>query len=76
MKPLNALLHGVEKVFKTQKEVSPDENRTLEEMITSKGFPFEKHEVVTSDGYILQLFRIPVAKNEANYSQSISSMVY
>ena len=53
MKPLNALLHGVEKVFKTQKEVSPDENRTLEDMITSKGFPFEKHEVVTSDGYIL-----------------------
>lgn len=81
MKPLNALLHGVEKVFKTQKEVSPDENRTLEEMITSKGFPFEKHEVVTSDGYILQLFRIPGAKNETNYqstqnSQSISSMVY
>ena len=25
MKPLNALLQGVEKVFKTEKEVSPDE---------------------------------------------------
>ena len=76
MKPLNALLHGVEKVFKTQKEVSPDENRTLEEMITSKGFPFEKHEVVTSDGYILQLFRIPGAKNETNYQSTPKQPVY
>ena len=42
MKPLNALLQGVEKVFQTEKEVSPDENRTLEEMVTSKGYPFEK----------------------------------
>ena len=74
MKPLNVLLHGVEKVFKTEKEVSPDENRTLEEMVTSKGFPFEKHEVITSDGYILQIFRIP--KNESNYKTTPKQPVY
>ena len=76
MKPLNVLLHGVEKVFKTEKEVSPDENRTLEEMVTSKGFPFEKHEVITSDGYILQIFRIPGAKNESNYKTTPKQPVY
>ena len=81
MKPLNALLQGVEKVFQTEKEVSPDENRTLEEMVTSKGYPFEKHEVITSDGYILQIFRIPgekmnlITKPPLN-SQYISSMGY
>ena len=76
MKPLNALLQGVEKVFKTEKEVSPDENRTLEEMVTSKGYPFEKHEVITSDGYILQIFRIPGAKNEPNYKATPKQPVY
>lgn len=81
MKPLNALLQGVEKVFKTEKEVSPDENRTLEEMVTSKGYPFEKHEVITSDGYILQIFEYQVQKmnlitKPPLNSQYISSMGY
>ena len=81
MKPLNALLQGVEKVFKTEKEVSPDENRTLEEMVTSKGYPFEKHEVITSDGYIQQISEYQVQKmnlitKPPLNSQYISSMGY
>ena len=81
MKPLNALLQGVEKVFQTEKEVSPDENRTLEEMVTSKGYPFEKHEVITSDGYILQISEYQVQKmnritKPPLNSQYISSMGY
>ena len=40
-----------------------DEERTLEEIITSKGFKVEKHNVKTEDGYILTIFRIPGAKD-------------
>ena len=81
MKPLNALLQGVEKVFKTEKEVSPDENRTLEEMVTSKGYPFEKHEVITS--YIIfckyseyQVQKMNLITKPPLNSQYISSMGY
>ena len=40
-----------------------DENRTLEEIVTSKGFKFQEHMVKTEDGYILTIFRIPGNKN-------------
>ena len=40
-----------------------DENRNIEEIVTSKGFNFEKHFVKTEDGYTLALFRIPGDKN-------------
>ena len=40
-----------------------DQDRTLEEIITSKGFKFETHTVKTEDGYILTIFRIPGNKN-------------
>lgn len=68
-------------MFKTEKEVSPDENRTLEEMVTSKGFPFEKHEVITSDGYFYKFSEFQVQKTNLITkpplnSLSISSMVY
>ena len=45
-----------------------DENRTIEEIITSKGFKFETHYVKTDDGYTLSLFRIPGGKNSENGS--------
>ena len=68
MKPLNALLQGVEKVFKTEKEVSPDENRTLEEMVTSKGLFCKYSE------YQVQKMNL-ITKPPLN-SQYISSMGY
>ena len=39
-----------------------DENRTIEEIVISKGFKFERHFVKTEDGYTLVLFRIPGGK--------------
>jgi len=45
------------------KTLSLDENRTIEEIIKSKGFKCEKHLIKTEDGYILTLFRIPGNKN-------------
>ena len=43
--------------------LAKDEGRTIEEIITSKGFKVEKHQVKTEDGYILTIFRIPGAKD-------------
>lgn len=40
----------------------PDENRNVTELITSKGYPCEQHDVLTKDGYILSLQRIPFSK--------------
>jgi lysosomal acid lipase/cholesteryl ester hydrolase len=47
----------------TNKLLIQDENRTIEEIITSKGFKCEKHLVKTEDGYNLTIFRIPGNKN-------------
>jgi lysosomal acid lipase/cholesteryl ester hydrolase len=47
--------------FKFLKKTQPhlaEEDMTIEQLITSKGYNVEKHKVVTSDGYILYLFRI------------------
>ncbi|XP_022321182.2 gastric triacylglycerol lipase-like [Crassostrea virginica] len=40
----------------------PDEHRNVTELITSKGYPCEQHYVITKDGYILSLQRIPFSK--------------
>ena len=40
-----------------------DEKRTIEEIITSKGFKCETHYTTTEDGYKLKIYRIPGDKN-------------
>ncbi|XP_040356691.2 lipase member J-like [Ixodes scapularis] len=37
----------------------PDVGKSIEYMVTSKGYPFERHRVTTEDGYILEMHRIP-----------------
>ncbi|KAK8763163.1 hypothetical protein V5799_034230 [Amblyomma americanum] len=37
----------------------PDQCTGIEDLIRSKGYPFEKHDVITSDGYIIEMHRIP-----------------
>ena len=41
------------------KQTDPDPNLDFGEIAQSYGYPFEEYSVTTSDGYILQLFRIP-----------------
>ena len=48
---------------KSENNLIQDENRSIEEIIFSKGFKCEQHFVKTEDGYILTLFRIPGGKN-------------
>ena len=40
-------------------EVDPDALRTFQQVCTAHGYLFEAHNVTTSDGYILTLYRIP-----------------
>jgi pimeloyl-ACP methyl ester carboxylesterase len=39
--------------------IDPDVSRGAAEIIAARGYPVETHEVTTSDGYILDIFRIP-----------------
>ncbi|KAK8785932.1 hypothetical protein V5799_007702 [Amblyomma americanum] len=39
--------------------MDPDASRNVSELITSKGYPVEEHEVRTEDGYLLRIQRIP-----------------
>ena len=41
-----------------------DAHKSIKQIVEDAGFLFEKHTVVTSDGYILTVFRIPGMKNE------------
>ena len=41
-----------------------------------RDIPSKKHEVITADGYILQIFQIPGAKNEPNYKATPKQPVY
>ncbi|XP_014291787.1 lipase 3 [Halyomorpha halys] len=40
-----------------------DLDASLESLVRSQGYPFEQHSVVTEDGYILTLHRIPYGRN-------------
>lgn len=44
--------------------VDPDVSRNFTQIIEAKGYPCETHHVVTQDGYILTIFRIPHGKND------------
>ncbi|XDB65102.1 hypothetical protein ABFV05_018718 [Capra hircus] len=39
----------------------------VSQMISFWGYPSEMHKVITADGYILQVYRIPHGKNDANH---------
>lgn len=39
-------------------DIDPDVNRSFEEIVEAHDYPLETHKVITSDGYILKIFRI------------------
>ena len=41
------------------------------EIISSRGYPVETHSVITQDGYVLELHRIPYGKNRAADSTNL-----
>lgn len=46
-----------------EKDANPDACRNATEMIASKGYPVEEHAVLTRDGYIIFLQRIPYGRS-------------
>jgi pimeloyl-ACP methyl ester carboxylesterase len=48
----------------------PDCLYNITQMIQTKGYPCEEHKVITSDGYILGVFRIPHGRNSSARSVS------
>jgi pimeloyl-ACP methyl ester carboxylesterase len=48
---------------KQQAAPDPDCLYNITQMIESKGYPYEEHKVITPDGYILGVYRIPHGRN-------------
>jgi len=44
----------------------PDTKRNFTEIIQAKDYPVESHYVITEDGYVLTLFRIPYGRHNKN----------
>lgn len=53
-----------EHIQECKKDPDPDACRNATEIIANKGYPVEEHAVVTSDGYILYIQRIPHGRRE------------
>ena len=47
------------------KDPPPEMHENIYEIVTDKGFKIEEHQVITDDGYILTIFRIPSTLEES-----------
>ncbi|CAI4231548.1 unnamed protein product [Auanema sp. JU1783] len=63
---------------KTIKPISLDIEALMNvpEIVNHWGYPVEIHDVVTEDGYILQLHRIPYGKNDTNQTSNNRPVVF
>uniref|UniRef100_A0A5F9C8Z2 Lipase n=1 Tax=Oryctolagus cuniculus TaxID=9986 RepID=A0A5F9C8Z2_RABIT len=57
--------HGV---FRSRRSINPEANMNISQIISYWGYPDEKYDIVTEDGYILGLYRIPYGKTNNNNS--------
>ena len=61
------IVDAVKEMYKTIKgNGDSDAFKTIEQILLENGFKTEKHTVTTTDGYILNIWRIPGKLNEEN----------
>ena len=53
------------------KKYDPDCDYNITQMIQTKGYPCEEHQVITNDGYILGVFRIPHGRNSTTMGRPV-----
>ncbi|XP_037352452.1 lipase member J isoform X3 [Talpa occidentalis] len=56
---------GTHGTFQHGRSVNPEANMNISEIISYWGYPDEKYDVITKDGYILGLYRIPYGKTKS-----------
>eukprot|EP01102_Stenamoeba_stenopodia_P023063 TRINITY_DN9816_c0_g1_i1.p1 TRINITY_DN9816_c0_g1~~TRINITY_DN9816_c0_g1_i1.p1 ORF type:complete len:662 (+),score=136.39 TRINITY_DN9816_c0_g1_i1:41-2026(+) len=64
-----------EEGFDTPEIIEQDSKRNMEQLITSKGYPFEEHQIETDDGYYLTLQRIPHGRLSTQLAPGITRRV-
>ena len=71
MIPLVVLLLYSSTVVAQLEKYDPDVNNNITQLIQSKGYPCEEHKVITQDGYILGIFRIPHGRNTSKAGRPV-----
>ncbi|KAM5139268.1 LOW QUALITY PROTEIN: lipase member J [Callospermophilus lateralis] len=71
--PILGSTHGI---FRNRKAVNPEANTNISQIISYWGYPNEEYNVVTEDGYILGLYRIPYGKTNNNNATARRLVVY
>ncbi|XP_036351668.1 gastric triacylglycerol lipase isoform X2 [Ochotona princeps] len=67
---LLSVLGATHGLFGKSEPTSPEVNMNISQMISYWGYPSEKYDVVTEDGYILEVNRIPYGKKNSGNRDS------
>ncbi|XP_062959325.1 lipase member J isoform X2 [Cynocephalus volans] len=70
------LLRTTHGIFQNKKSVNPEVNMNISEIISYWGYPDEEYNIVTKDGYVLDLYRIPYGKTDNNNNSAQRLVVY
>ncbi|XP_046510622.1 lipase member J isoform X4 [Equus quagga] len=65
--------HGA---FRYRRSVNPEANMNISQIISYWGYPDEEYDIVTEDGYILGLYRIPYGKTNNDNNSAQRLVVY
>ncbi|XP_017722814.1 PREDICTED: lipase member J isoform X2 [Rhinopithecus bieti] len=67
------ITHGV---FQNQRSANPEADMNISQIISYWGYPDEEYDIVTEDGYILGLYRIPYGRTDNNKNLAQRVVVY